>query len=290
VTASAQACAFEVSVVIPCLNRVDFLCEALSSVYKQSLAPTEVIVIDDGSPRSLKEKLADIFPEIRWYRQENKGVSAARNLGARKAQYPWIAFLDSDDQWQPDKLKKQSCFHHENVHILASHTNEIWVRNGNQVIPPKYLDKSPEQLFQRSLVRCLICPSSVILHRSIFEQFEGFDESLPVCEDYDLWLRILMQKSFGYIDKKLVIKNGGHDDQLSRQVWGMDRFRVQSLEKLVKTTGISSSNKEAILCNLVQKCKVLSAGFRKHNKEKEAKMYLQKSLQYKNLLPSFESV
>ena len=289
-TASAQACAFEVSVVIPCLNRVDFLCEALSSVYKQSLAPAEVIVIDDGSPRSLKEKLAGIFPEIRWYRQENKGVSAARNLGARKAQYPWIAFLDSDDQWQPDKLEKQSCFHHENVHILASHTNEIWVRNGNQVIPPKYLDKSPEQLFQRSLVRCLICPSSVILHRSIFEQFEGFDESLPVCEDYDLWLRILMQKSFGYIDKKLVIKNGGHDDQLSRQVWGMDRFRVQSLEKLVKTTGISSSNKEAILCNLVQKCKVLSAGFRKHNKEKEAKMYLQKSLQYKNLLPSFESV
>ena len=288
-TASAQACAFEVSVVIPCLNRVDFLCEALSSVYKQSLAPAEVIVVDDGSPRSLKEKLAGIFPEIRWYRQENKGVSAARNLGARKAQYPWIAFLDSDDQWQPDKLEKQSCFHHENVHILASHTNEIWVRNGNQVIPPKYLDKSPEQLFQRSLVRCLICPSSVILHRSIFEQFEGFDESLPVCEDYDLWLRILMQKSFGYIDKKLVIKNGGHDDQLSRQVWGMDRFRVQSLEKLVKTTGISSSNKEAILCNLVQKCKVLSAGFRKHNKEKEAKMYLQKSLQYKNLLPSFES-
>lgn len=289
-TASAQACAFEVSVVIPCLNRVDFLCEALSSVYKQSLAPAEVIVVDDGSPRSLKEKLAGIFPEIRWYRQENKGVSAARNLGARKAQYPWIAFLDSDDQWQPDKLEKQSCFHHENVHILASHTNEIWVRNGNQVIPPKYLNKSPEQLFQRSLVRCLICPSSVILHRSIFEQFEGFDESLPVCEDYDLWLRILMQKSFGYIDKKLVIKNGGHDDQLSRQVWGMDRFRVQSLEKLVKTTGISSSNKEAILCNLVQKCKVLSAGFRKHNKEKEAKMYLQKSLQYKNLLPSFESV
>lgn len=289
-TASAQACAFEVSVVIPCLNRVDFLCEALSSVYKQSLAPAEVIVVDDGSPRSLKEKLAGIFPEIRWYRQENKGVSAARNLGARKAQYPWIAFLDSDDQWQPDKLEEQSCFHHENVHILASHTNEIWVRNGNQVIPPKYLDKSPEQLFQRSLVRCLICPSSVILHRSIFEQFEGFDESLPVCEDYDLWLRILMQKSFGYIDKKLVIKNGGHDDQLSRQVWGMDRFRVQSLEKLVKTTGISSSNKEAILCNLVQKCKVLSAGFRKHNKEKEAKMYLQKSLQYKNLLPSFESV
>lgn len=289
-TASAQACAFEVSVVIPCLNRVDFLCEALSSVYKQSLAPAEVIVVDDGSPRSLKEKLAGIFPEIRWYRQENKGVSAARNLGARKAQYPWIAFLDSDDQWQPDKLEKQSCFHHENVHILASHTNEIWVRNGNQVIPPKYLDKSPEQLFQRSLVRCLICPSSVILHRSIFEQFEGFDESLPVCEDYDLWLRILMQKAFGYIDKKLVIKNGGHDDQLSRQVWGMDRFRVQSLEKLVKTTGISSSNKEAILCNLVQKCKILSAGFRKHNKEKEAKMYLQKSLQYKNLLPSFESV
>ena len=289
-TASAQACAFEVSVVIPCLNRVDFLCEALSSVYKQSLAPAEVIVVDDGSPLSLKEKLAVIFPEIRWYRQENKGVSAARNLGARKAQYPWIAFLDSDDQWQPDKLEKQSCFHHENVHILASHTNEIWVRNGNQVIPPKYLDKSPEQLFQRSLVRCLICPSSVILHRSIFEQFEGFDESLPVCEDYDLWLRILMQKSFGYIDKKLVIKNGGHDDQLSRQVWGMDRFRVQSLEKLVKTTGISSSNKEAILCNLVQKCKILSAGFRKHNKEKEAKMYLQKSLQYKNLLPSFESV
>lgn len=289
-TASAQAYAFEVSVVIPCLNRVAFLRNALSSVYNQSLTPAEVIVVDDGSPSSLQEKLANIFPSVQWYRQENRGVSAARNLGAQKAQYPWIAFLDSDDQWQPDKLEKQSRFHQENPDILASHTDEIWVRNGNQVIPPKYLDKSPEQLFQRSLVRCLICPSSVILHRSIFEQFEGFDESLPVCEDYDLWLRILVQKPFGYIDKKLVTKNGGHKDQLSRQVWGMDRFRVQSLEKLVKTTGISSSNQEAILCNLVQKCKVLSAGFRKHHKEKEAEIYLQKYLQYKNLLPSFESV
>ena len=282
--ASARAHAFDISVIIPCYNRVEFLRHALLSVSKQSLCPTEIIVIDDGSVKPLEKKLASEFPHTLWYRQQNQGVSSARNLGIQKAQCPWVAFLDSDDEWQPEKLEKQIRFHKRHPTFLASHTDEVWIRNGNQVLPPKYLNKAPEQLFKRSLERCLICPSSVLLHHSIFEKFGCFDKNLPVCEDYDLWVRILLKESFGYIDEKLVVKHGGHSDQLSRQNWGMDRFRVKSLEKLVEKGEIPSGKQEAILSILVQKCKILSKGFRKHNKNKQSEMYLQQSFKYHNLL------
>jgi glycosyltransferase involved in cell wall biosynthesis len=290
VNASAQAYAFDTSVIIPCYNRVNFLRRALVSVSKQRLSPTEVIVIDDGSISPLEKELGTEFPRTVWYRQENQGVSSARNLGIQKAHCPWVAFLDSDDEWQPEKLERQIRFHKSHPTILASHTDEVWIRNGNQVLPPKYLNKTPEELFKRSLERCLICPSSVLLHHSIFEKFGGFDNDLPVCEDYDLWLRVLLEESFGYIDEKLVVKHGGHSDQLSRQNWGMDRFRVRSLEKLVEKAGFSNSKQEAILSILVQKCKILAEGFRKHDKNKESELYFQQSLKYQNLLRTLNRV
>lgn len=239
--------------------------------------------MDDGSITPLKKGLGEEFPHVRWYRQDRqKGVSASRNLGIRKARNPWIAFLDSDDQWMPEKLEAQCLFHQANPEIFASHTNETWIRNGNQVMPPAYLDKSPEGLFERSLERCLICPSSVLVHRSILDQIGLFDEELPVCEDYDLWLRLMLVHEIGLVPQALVRKFGGHADQLSRENWGMDRFRVLSLQKLI-SQNLNPSDRRSILDALTKKCDLLAKGFAKHDKDKISQRYFALGRRFRTL-------
>ena len=166
-------------------------------------------------------------------------------------------------------------FHLKHPRVEISHTDEIWIRNDNQVIPPKYLDKNPQFLFERSLDRCLICPSSVIVHQNLLDRVGNFDESLPVCEDYDLWLRILMKEEFGFIDQPLTFKHGGHADQLSKSFWGMDRFRTHTLEKLLKLNESAWKNK-LILQTLIKKYRVLAQGYEKRGKIMEAKTYKEK--------------
>ena len=156
-----------VSVVIPSYNRKDFLRLALQSVISQTAKPDEIIVVDDGSTDQTVEHLSSEFPSVTWLRQENQGVATARNYGIRQARGEWIALLDSDDQWDKNKLEEQ--IHHLKVHpdCRACHTQEKWIRNQNQVSPPTYLDKSHEQLFKRSLRHCLICASSCMFHSSL---------------------------------------------------------------------------------------------------------------------------
>ena len=276
-----------VSVVIPCYERINFLRNALYSVFSQTLKPSEILVVDDGSPTPIEHTLGREFPGVHWLHQENSGVAAARNLGIKMAQCSWIAFLDSDDRWKPLKLEKQWRFHCEHPEVLVSHTNESWIRNNNQVIPPKYLDKSSRTFFERSLQHCLICPSSVLMHQSVVEKVGNFDEDLPVCEDYDLWLRILLTEEFGFLDEELVFKYGGHSDQLSRTFWGMDRFRVFSLEKLIKQNECPEK-KLLILRTLQEKCEVLSKGFKKHGKYLESEGFLGTSRKFQALLRSLE--
>ena len=139
-------------------------------------------MIDDGSTDGTVEFLHKNFPAVSVISQKNQGVSSARNTGIRKATGEWIALLDSDDLWLPEKIEKQVHFLSQNKSYQACQTLEKWIRNGNHVIPPKYLDKSENGLFQRSLQRCIICPSSVLLHSTTFKEVGLFDESLPLCE------------------------------------------------------------------------------------------------------------
>ena len=124
------------------------------------------------------------------------------------------------------------------------HTEEIWIRNGVRVNQMKKHAKSGGWLFQRSLALCCISPSSVLIHRSLFEDYGDFDESLPACEDYDLWLRITARESVAYVEVPQIYKYGGHEDQLSRAFWGMDRFRIQALEACL-TGGYLQADDEA---------------------------------------------
>ncbi len=273
-----------VSVVLTTFNRKESLSRALRSVLGQTRIPEEIIVVDDGSTDGTTRELSTKFSSVVWLKQQNKGVSSARNLGIRKARCSWIALLDSDDEWKPEKLERQIARITNEPSPKACHTDEEWIRNGNQVIPPKFLDKAPENLFARSLRRCLICPSSALIHREVFSQIGLFDESLPVCEDYDFWLRLLLLEPPALVDQKLVLKHGGHPGQLSTSTWGMDRFRVKSMETLLSNPMLTDERRHEVWQALSEKCEILANGFAKRNKQEEAREYSRKKEKYLCLL------
>ena len=265
-----------VSVVIPTYNRREELIRAVESVLNQGHHQTEIIVVDDGSSMKVEEILKKFDREnLKIIYQANKGPAAARNRGVEESKSEWLAFLDSDDFWLRDKLAKQVEFHREHSGILISQTDEEWVRNGIKVNPKKYHLKQGGDIFAISLERCMISPSAVMIQRRLFEKMGGFDETFPVCEDYDLWLRITSQHKVGFIKEKLVVKTGGHADQLSRKYWGMDRFRIKALEKILESDMIQTK-REAAQKILELKLKVLIEGCLKRGKEKEAREYVNK--------------
>ena len=272
--------AFSVTVIIPTYNRATLLSRALQSVFAQTRAPQEVIVVDDGSTDCTEQIVQEKFPQARYIFQENQGVSAARNKGIQKACGEWIAFLDSDDEWLPQKLEKQFMELQSAPHFQVCHTNEIWIRNGRRVNPMKKHAKYGGHIFQHCLALCLISPSSVLLRRSLFESVGFFDETLPACEDYDLWLRITARYPVLYLEEPCIRKYGGHNDQLSRKYWGMDRFRIYALEKILNTNLLTLENKQIVTETLLQKIDIYTQGARKRGKEKEARLYEKKKMRY----------
>ena len=172
-----------------------------------------------------------MYDEVLLLRQNNMGVSTARNNGVIMASHEWIAFLDSDDTWHPKKLAFQVAHHKKDPDSLVSYTDEVWIRGEKEWPIPKKFQK-PEQLsFNNSLDYCNIAPSSVLINKEYFERLGGFDESFEVCEDYDLWLRILKDMQIDLVPQKLINKYGGADDQLSFKYKFLDRWHVRSLFK-----------------------------------------------------------
>lgn len=264
-----------VSVVIPTYNREKYISRAISSVLYQNWKEYEIIVVDDGSTDNTKEVLSLFGSKIIYISHPyNKGVSAARNTGIKNARYPFIAFLDSDDYWLPEKLSYQMEFFMNNPDAIACQTQEIWIRKGKRVNPKKRHMKPSGDIFIPSLRLCLVSPSAVMLKRSIFDEIGLFDEDLPVCEDYDLWLRISCKYHVNLIDKPLVVKEGGHLDQLSSRYWGMDRFRIYSLVKLIKNTNLSKEQYEAVIKELEYKCQIYGKGCIKRGRTQEGEFYL----------------
>jgi glycosyltransferase involved in cell wall biosynthesis len=172
------------TVVIPTYNRRAMVREAVDSVLAQLGADFEVIVVDDGSTDGTSTVLAaELGDCIRLLTTDNRGVSAARNLGVAGGSGELIAFLDSDDRWLPGKLAAQVALMRDRPHVEICQTEEIWFRNGRHVNPCDHHRKPDGAIFERSLDLCLVSPSAVMMRRSLFERVGGFDESLPACED-----------------------------------------------------------------------------------------------------------
>ncbi len=250
------------SVIIPAYNRYSSLTKAVESVLSQTYNNFELIVIDDGSADETPE-IKDIFNQkIKYIRQENSGVSSARNTGVSISEGTHIAFLDSDDLWLPSKLQAQADYIKKNPEILIHQTDETWIRNGIRVNPMKKHAKRGGNIFIDSLELCLVSPSAVVMHKNLFDKYGNFDEDMQVCEDYDMWLRISAYEKIGLISDQLIIKHGGHEDQLSRKFQGMDRFRIYSILKLLESSGESMKieYRNSAAENLLRKCSILKKG------------------------------
>ena len=265
-----------VSAVIPTFNRGHCLLRAINSVLAQTTPVDEIIVVDDGSDDKtydllVKSELLDMrgqLPNIRYLYQENKGVSAARNLGIKEAENEYIALLDSDDAWAETKIERQALkLEKKNFSCRITHTEEIWLKDGQRINPKKKHKKSGGFIFEKCLPLCCISPSSVLLHRTLFNDYGFFDEKLPACEDYDMWLRLCAFEEVLFVEEALTIKYGGHADQLSRAFWGMDRFRVQAIEKLINSGKLSKTQRSQALEMLVKKIEILLLGAKKREKK-----------------------
>ena len=270
-----------ISVVIPTHNRRDFVLRALASVFAQTREPDEVIVIDDGSDDGTSTSVRTRYPQARLIQQANRGVSAARNAGINAARSEWVAFLDSDDEWHPQKLAEQEDLVAKRPQTQLVHCNESWIRNGQSLQQKSYHRKSGGDIFEPSLHRCLISPSAAMVRRELLLSLGLFDESLPACEDYDLWLRVTAIHPVEFIDRPLVTKYGGHVDQLSRSIWGLDRFRIRVLSNLLANGTLNPRQAAATNTVLQKKTRVYANGAFKRGKWLEALALLRLAAQAK---------
>tara|TARA_B100000242_G_scaffold280993_1_gene240900 strand:- start:113 stop:1009 length:897 start_codon:yes stop_codon:yes gene_type:complete len=267
----------DISVVIPTYNRCVLLKRAISSALNQTIRSKKIIVVDNGSTDKTYEMISSLFPQITYIYENRRGVSIARNKGIKNCHSSWIAFLDSDDVWEPQKLEKQLFFTNNiNKKFRLIHTNEIWYKNDKFQNQSRKHQKSGGDIFQKSLEFCCISPSSAFIKKEVFDDYGFFDESLEVCEDYDMWIRITAKEEVGFLDKPFVKKYGGHDDQLSKKYWGMDRFRIKSLEKNLINNWFTLEQKKSVLKILLKKLTIVSNGAKKRDNEKIYKKYSEK--------------
>jgi glycosyltransferase involved in cell wall biosynthesis len=278
----------KLSVIIPFFNRKEMLLRAIQSVLLQTIISKEkyiieLVLVDDGSmdgsaleaQRFLEEKaVPEYYGKFTYqiYTQPHSGVSAARNLGVSQSNGEWIFFLDSDDEWDSQKMEIQMNFHEKNPEFLISQTEEIWIRNGVFVNPHNKHRKMDGFIFEQSLMQCMITPSSVCIKNTLWKETGGMDEELPACEDYDLWLSISAKVPIALLDGKLLKRYAGHNDQLSFRYNVMDRFRIYSMIK--RRFEFSAKQKSKTKEVLISKLEILIQGRIKRKKDSKVLLSL----------------
>jgi len=265
-----------ISIVIPTFNRAACIGAAIASVQQQTYADWELIVVDDGSTDATAAMMRALDdPRISYVYQEQRGVAAARNTGIARARGALIAFLDSDDRWEPRKLEVQAAYMAAHPENAICQTEELWIRNGRRVNPKIKHAKPSGWIFKESLKLCLVSPSAVMLRRAVFDRIDMFDESLPACEDYDLWLRASLYYEIVTLPDALTIKVGGHDDQLSRG-WGLDRYRIAALEKLRDNPALMPAHRDLVENEICARARIIAAGALKRGNKELYDEYCQK--------------
>lgn len=269
------------SVIIPTYNREPFLRKAVDSVFGQTFRDLELIVVDDGSSDGTGELMSSYRDSrLAYLYQPNGGVSKARNKGLAEAKGAFIAFLDSDDRWVPEKLQKAREYIALFPGINIFHTEEVWYRNGELLGQKKKHEKPTGRVYGKALPLCCISISTAVVKREVFDAVGRFDESLEACEDYDLWLRVTSRYDVKLINEYLTIKDGGRPDQLSSSIWGLDRFRIKALEKMLSSGTLSVKDRELTFAELEKKCRVFASGAEKRGNTEIAEYYKTLPLKY----------
>ena len=272
----------KVSVIIPTLNRRELITRALDSVVSQTYPIHEIIVVDNGSTDNTILMLSENYPFVKILKEKRLGVSSARNTGIRAAKGDWLALLDSDDAWHTTKIERQlDCYSSIGKDCRLIHTSEIWYKNGKLLNQKKKHKKLGGNIFSECVKLCCVSPSSSLIRKDIFSDVGYFDEELPACEDYDFWLRISCREEVLFVDEPLTIKYGGHKDQLSKKYWGMDRFRVIALEKIINQGKLTEDQFNIAFQSLLLRLRIIYEGAKKRKNIKIEKMYWEKIQNWK---------
>ena len=182
-----------VSVIIPTYNRAAYLREALASVFRQSLAPWEVIVVDDGSTDETYQVIQESPGAIRFYRQAHQGVATARNLGLEKATGDLVAWLDSDDLWEPTFLATVVSLLAQDRALDGAYTGITLIDSDGAPLGTSTRLEPPEELHNALVRDCFLAAPSVVARKKCYDQAGGFDPQFRISEDYDMWLRLARQ-------------------------------------------------------------------------------------------------
>jgi glycosyltransferase involved in cell wall biosynthesis len=261
-----------VSVIIPTYKRLPLLKEAVASVETQTFRDWELIIVDDGSDDGTEEFIRS--KGYTFIRLTHSGLPGfVRNKGARAAHGTFLAFLDSDDLWKPEKCEKQIAFLTTYPHIILCHTREIWLRNNTIISQQRQKHKRSGNIFKDALKKCIIGPSTVMMRRESFLREGLFHERLEIAEDYELWLRITAHHEVGYIDEPLVVKRGGHPDQISQKYGHIEYFRIKALLIALKNNIFSKEQLKMAQKEFKRKCLIHARGCLKRGKIDEYTYY-----------------
>ena len=262
------------SVIIPTFNRRPFLEKAVESVLSQTCGDFELIIVDDGSTDGTGRMIQGCEDaRLHYFFQPQRGVACARNQGLARARGACIAFLDSDDWWLKEKLARFREVIDEFPEIKIFHSQETWYRRGALLNPNKKHRKPDGFVYRDSLPLCCISISTAVIFREVFEKAGVFDESFEACEDYDFWLRATARFPVKLIPEYLTEKDGGRPDQLSAAVWGLDRFRIRALARMLASGILSPEDHAATFRELKKKAGVFIKGARKRGKSREVEFY-----------------
>lgn len=260
-----------ISVIIPVWNRESCITRAIKSVLNQTTPPMELIIIDDDSTDNTYKVITDYCNNyhgnikcVIWKISHCGMPGKVRNIGMEKSNGNWIAFLDSDDEWFPQKLEKQ-CALITSSNIRWCHTKERWIHNGKEISQKKQCHKRRGNIFDDALKKCIIGPSTVMIARTMFEELGYFREDMEVCEDYELWLRFLNKYEIEYLDEPMITKFAGHENQLSQKYEYIEKFRIDALSHLIQNSTLKYNNNIKAQKELERKQYIWEQGRKKRN-------------------------
>ena len=231
-----------VSVVIPCYNYAHFLPGAIDSVLRQAYAPLEIIVVDDGSTDRTREVVAAYGRQVRYLYKPNAGLSAARNTGIAAARFPFVAFLDADDDWLPGMLKKiMEAFAELPAEFALVACRCVSVDSAGHLLELKQLDHNyPREITVKDmLLKTRFQPSGAVARRSVFETCGEFDDTLRSSEDRDMWIRIATRRRV-YLLGEPLIRFRNHPNSMSKHADRMKENIGRVLAKARRSPDLSA--------------------------------------------------
>lgn len=256
-----------ISVVIPVYQRQKLLTRALGSVLQQSVAVDAIIIVDDGSFPAIASAYKD--SRIHIIRIPHSGMPGkVRNAGLKHVRSEWVAFLDSDDMWLPEKLECQCTVLKQQSDADCVFTREYWIRKGKLSVAPEPI-QNYKKLFETSVQKCTMGPSTIMVKSDILDLLQGFREDLVFAEDYECWLRLLLRTKAFALERPLILKYAAMGDNLSETTPMQELYRLKALVGVIEQVGRGTLGAETWQWELLEsafrtKLAIVKTGALKH--------------------------